>query len=84
MDNVGYMDSDNGSLDGLPVSKGTYYELKNLQERHKELLRLLVLGVQKKEICAILGITHPMIQYVCMLQSKKIPNPGSVITQRFI
>lgn len=64
MDNLGYMDSDNGSLQGLQASKGNYYELKNLQERHKELLRLLVLGVQKKEICSILGITQPMIQYV--------------------
>ncbi len=58
------MDSDYGSFSGLPTSKGTYYELKHLQERHKELLRLLVLGVKKKEIRSLLGITTPMILYV--------------------
>ncbi len=64
MDTLSYMDQENGSFGNLPVIKGTYYELKHLQERHKELLRLLALGVSKKDIAATLGITNAMVRYV--------------------
>jgi len=62
MDNYGYTHLDNGELDNLPVIKGTYYELKSLQERHKEVLRLLAMGVSKKDIAAKLGITVATIR----------------------
>ncbi len=61
---MSHMPGGNGSLSGLPTNKGTYYEMQRLQERHKELLRLLVLGVSKKEIASTLGVTHAMVQYV--------------------
>ncbi len=64
MDTLSYMPEGNGSLSGLPTNKGTYYEMQRLQERHKELLRLLVLGVSKKEIASTLGITYAMVLYV--------------------
>ncbi len=58
------MDLDNGSLGSLPSHKGTYYEMQRLQERHKEILRLLALGVSKGDIADSLGITNAMIRYV--------------------
>lgn len=64
MDTLPYMYPENGSLGSLPAHKGTYYEMQKLQERHKEILRLLALGVSKKDIAASLGITNAMIRYV--------------------
>lgn len=64
MDNLGYMTEPTDSLESLPFNKGQYYELKRLQERHKELLRLLATGMAKKDIASTLGITYAMIQYV--------------------
>jgi len=64
MDTYGFTSSENSQLTGLPVIKGTYHELKRLQERHKELLRQLALGVAKKDISKSLGITLQMIRYV--------------------
>ncbi len=64
MDTLGYMSLDNGSLGSLPAYKGTYYEMQKLQERHKEILRLLALGVSKKDIAGSLRITGAMIRYV--------------------
>ena len=64
MDTLGYMGNGDGALRGLPSFKGTYYEMKRLQERHKELLRLLALGVSKKEVAKTLGITTAMVRYV--------------------
>lgn len=63
MDNLNYMDDTNGSLGGLPIIKGTYYELKELQERHKEMLRLLALGMSKKDIASNLGITVATVRH---------------------
>ena len=47
----------------FPNQTGTYYDLKSIQERHKEILRRLVLGQSKGAIARDLGITVAMVRY---------------------
>ncbi len=64
MDYYGNTQIGDGGIGSLPSLKGTYYDLKNLQERHMEILRLLAIGVAKKDIATKLGISVAMIRYV--------------------
>ena len=48
----------------FPNQKGTYYDMKTLQERHKEILRRLAIGQSKGNIARDLGVTTAMVRYV--------------------
>ncbi len=52
------------TLIDFPNTKGTYYDPKELQERHKEIIRRLSLGQAKGDIAHDLQVTVAMVRYV--------------------
>lgn len=47
----------------LAQDDGTRYEVEKLRERHEEVLRLIALGLENKDIAAMLGVSEAMVSY---------------------